>query len=44
MVYNWSYEAACIGTVDLLPTSFTEVTSFYLNCDGKAESDIVVGR
>jgi hypothetical protein len=41
---NWLYEAACIGEVDLLPTSFTEEASFYLNCDGNSESNILVGR
>jgi hypothetical protein len=42
--YSWLYEAACIGEVDLLPTSFKEEASFYLNCDGNAGSNILVGR
>jgi hypothetical protein len=41
---NWLCEAACIAEVDLLPTSFTEETSFYLNCDGNVESNVLVGR
>ena len=41
---NWLFEAGRIGKVDLLPTYFTEEASFYLNCDGNAESNVLAGR